>query len=679
MSAVLLSLCLALGAAGSLHAQDGFPFINGSTFLEEPEPSVAVTVEPRRVAQRDRFTVSILIDHQDPTTLELTAPPVPDGLVQLAGPNVKPFIEQSRNRDSMVKILATYTYRVDQPGRKVLEPFRIAIGDRELMTEPILIEAGSRNAPAEVPFDVRWRIPEGQLYEGGTAALVLELVNLTEIGFPDAVRVSSPGSGVFEEVEGLGEIRFRTVGETTLYTVPVATYLYTATQRGEAVIPAARVTAFGMTVTGEQLRVPVKPVPADVRATGAVGTFRFDSWVDNPNVALGDSIVLHLRVRGTGNLSYLQVPAPRAEGMIVTEKSQNDSLRPTEFGYSGEREFVYRLLPEATGGFSIEVPRFSWFDPSTAATAWAEARRYAIQVAAAPESAGTEEDRTFPFPLLGQPEIERLQSIDLSGNPVSYLVFMPGPVALVLYLVFRKKGSGGKRRRLWAAGPAIVFLCAASASFPWELLERGAAEYEAGRFEEAAAAFGEASARAGGNAGIEYNLFVASYRAERYGEALRALRNAVRLKPMNQLFRQTLAWADRTLALDRQIPVSPRIHPDLLFLAAALAINLASFAAIMLLRGRRGISVILFVLLLFILVGAAGGLWYTIGQRSDTTGIVGPGPGSLRKIPRISSAEWFPLKAGAAVRIIAETGEFYLIETGYGIQGWISRENLFPE
>jgi hypothetical protein len=649
--------------------------------LETPVPQVSVSLEPRRVIQRERITVSILVDHQDPTTLEITAPPVPDGVVQLSGPNIKPYIEQSRNRDSMVKILAAYTYRVDLPGRKVLEPFRIVIDGREIFTEPILIEAASRNAPNEVPFDVRWRMLTEQLYEGGTVALVLELLNLTEIGFPDAVRVSSPGAGVFEEVEGLGEIRFRTVGETTLYTVPIATYLYTATQRGEAVIPAARVTAFGMTVTGEQLRVPVKPVPADVRATGAVGTFRFDSWVDNPNVALGESVVLHMRVRGAGNLSYLQVPAPKADGMIVTEKSQNDSLLPSEAGYSGERELVYRLLPESTGGLSIEVPRFVWFDPAAATTVQTEARRYAIQVAAAPEhtGAGTEQDLGFPFPLLGRAEIERLQSVDLSGNPISYLAFMPGPIALVLYLVFRKKGPGGKRRRFWAAGPAVVFLCAASAAFPWELLERGAAQYEDGLFEEAAASFGEASVRAGGNAGVEYNLFLAAYRAGRYGEALRALRNAVRLKPMNQMFRQTLAWADRTLGLDRQIPVSPRIHPDLLFLAAALAINLASFAAIMLLRGRRGISVILFVLLLFILVGTAGGLWYTIDQRSDTTGIIGPGPGSLRKIPRASSDEWFPLKAGTAVRIIAETGEFYLIETGYGIQGWITRENLFPE
>jgi hypothetical protein len=55
---------------------------------------------------------------------------------------------------------------------------------------------------------------------------------------------------------------------------------------------------------------------------------------------------------------------------------------------------------------------------------------------------------------------------------------------------------------------------------------------------------------------------------------------------------------------------------------------------------------------------------------------VGNEGGRIRKIPQSSSQVWLVLKPGTELREKAVSGDHVLVETPYGIQGWIEEAQL---
>jgi arylsulfatase A-like enzyme/cytochrome c-type biogenesis protein CcmH/NrfG len=111
-----------------------------------------------------------------------------------------------------------------------------------------------------------------------------------------------------------------------------------------------------------------------------------------------------------------------------------------------------------------------------------------------------------------------------------------------------------------------------------DLIDRGTAEYQAGRHAAAAESFREAARRDPGNVQARYYLFQALRRVGREREALEAIAAASRLDPENLLFRQeeAVTWLDLGEAaraetlLRRSLETRPDVPKSRYLLAAAL-------------------------------------------------------------------------------------------------------------
>jgi len=73
---------------------------------------------------------------------------------------------------------------------------------------------------------------------------------------------------------------------------------------------------------------------------------------------------------------------------------------------------------------------------------------------------------------------------------------------------------------------------------------------------------------------------------------------------------------------------------------------------------------------------SAGGLVYAANAQKNELGVIGRGAGNLLKIPRPDASRWIELPAGTTVRVLLDSNGFYLIRTGYGVEGWIPSDDL---
>jgi hypothetical protein len=51
----------------------------------------------------------------------------------------------------------------------------------------------------------------------------------------------------------------------------------------------------------------------------------------------------------------------------------------------------------------------------------------------------------------------------------------------------------------------------------------------------------------------------------------------------------------------------------------------------------------------------------------------------VRKIPSITASRWIELPVGYSLRILDETGDFYLVRTAYGLAGWVEKNGIVPD
>ncbi|MFP4444557.1 MAG: hypothetical protein ACLFST_15665, partial [Spirochaetia bacterium] len=58
-------------------------------------------------------------------------------------------------------------------------------------------------------------------------------------------------------------------------------------------------------------------------------------------------------------------------------------------------------------------------------------------------------------------------------------------------------------------------------------------------------------------------------------------------------------------------------------------------------------------------------------------GIISGETASWRKIPEMDADKWLVLDEGTAIKVKTRTDGFYLVETRFGIEGWIEAGSFF--
>ncbi len=639
--------------------------IAGAVSGQEADPAWARAFDPDPIRENSRFTMEFILDWSDPSRVSVTEPPLPAGITLLGGPDISVLREAGFGDLIREKTRIIYVFRSGEAGWRELGSYGIRVGDRQIATDPVLLPVTTRENGA-IPHDVNWSVSREAIYRGQTIPLVLQMENVQEIMFPDRIKVTAPGNGVFEEVTGIGSIETRQVGGEVLYRVPVSAYLFTPNAAGRADVPPAQVTARGVTRTSAPLRLTVLPLPEEVMSTGAVGRFSVTSRIDRETAATGEHVHLTVRVEGEGNLSFLEIPEPVAEGLRPADRKEETSTIPSPRGLLGFREVHYTFLPDEPGSFRIEVPAFPWLDPESGAVRSIAPQGYRLEVVSA-DSGRKQLASGIPFEPLDAERALAARPADRYRRPVSYLFFLPGPLIFLAVLI-RK---GNRRKRLLVM-IALLPLLLSAGPLDGELLEslRDAGRlYREGNYPQALEEYRAVEKKLPENPAVQRDLGLAAYAAHRYGEAIHALRRALWLRPDRDT-RELLSRVEAELGLEKQVPRSAGGHPDPYFLLLAGSWNVSWLLFALLLSFRNGKLVILCLLGAGLTLGAAGLLVRSLAALSLDTGVVLDGV-YLKKIPLDEAVDWVELTAGTAVRIRAESGDYLLVQTGYGIEGWM--------
>ncbi|WP_455383293.1 BatD family protein [Salinispira pacifica] len=654
---------------------------------------VPIAVSEQQVPAGGQFSVSFVLQRATVESVSVDEPDYPDGIRKTGGPLIRPSYAGSglyvpRGSDA-VEVELTYTAL--RPGRYIIGPFTCNVTSgsgpaRQERTGQAVIAVTDPAHDNRVPPEVRWIVADPHPYQGQAVFVELALVDVPEPLLPEQISTTPPAGGVFEEVRGLGKIRSSIYGRTELFQVPIATYFFTPTTSGDVTIPPANVTVDGATVSSKPVDLNVAPLPPAAESSGAVGSLNFSAAVADPEITEGDSFDITLRVDGTGNLSYFKFPEPVVADMVVTSSSERSRYVPTEHGYTGYREVVYQLSPKAPGVSTLRVPAFHWLDPSDGNVHISGPETYKLTtdpaaIAAAPDpSAGTAPasggaERGSVFTLLS---VELVRSIEPRGayhDILNYLWLLPGMLVLAASILLRRRK--GLRSVLPFIGGALLFVAAAvTAPFPENEIRDGISSFQSGRVENAVADFTRALQVRPHSPGILYNLALCDYQAGSPAEAVYALANAIRFRPENGLFRQTLDWMEKRLSLTRQIDPPRSVNPDLMLIITAILFNLTCVLIAVSGAGRSGRYVIVLVFSVLLTLTSAGGLIYAASVQQRELGVIGRNAGNLLKIPRPDASRWIELPAGTTVEVLLDSNGFYLIRTGYGVEGWIPADDV---
>ncbi|MFO7675711.1 MAG: BatD family protein [bacterium] len=120
-------------------------------------------------------------------------------------------------------------------------------------------------------------------------------------------------------------------------------------------------------VGSRQLAVEVRPLPDSGRPasfSGGVGSFTVSAALDRDSSDGGAPVNLTVRVEGTGNIQLVGEPKlPQVASLRVLNPETRDRITRADGRVRGSREFVYPLIPQASGRHALPPVEFGFFDP----------------------------------------------------------------------------------------------------------------------------------------------------------------------------------------------------------------------------------------------------------------------------------------------------------------------------
>ncbi len=289
-------------------------------------------------------------------------------------------------------------------------------------------------------------------------------------------------------------------------------------------------------------------------------------------------------------------------------------------------------------------------------------------------AAGKAFERNAPGELKGWEEIRKSGCKKFYREPLSLLFFLPGPI---FFLVTRR--ARRRKSRVLLMLLSCGLLLGASGGGSRDLIRKAEEEYLGKDFNSALDLFRETESEIGCNSALEYNKALCYHYLGKPGQAVYHLRKSISLNPGDREVRIVLKNLEENYGLAAQVPVGLPVNPDLPYFFIIALVNCSFVLGAFLYRKglvRLFILLILLILLIVFTAGSCGFFLSLIISEGRQTGIVASNDAALKKIPESSGRSWFRLKSGTALFILGETEDFFLVETGPGIRGWIEKDLL---
>ncbi|MFW6362381.1 MAG: BatD family protein [Spirochaeta sp.] len=637
-----------------------------------------IRVTPAMITEGDVFQIRLSISDVQPDQVDRTPVQLPSGL-QLVESYVESSGDQDQNSSYIVRLRAL------RSGFFELPALRVSAAGREMSSGAVLIQVHPAGGGSS-SFEASWEVSREQPVAGEAVLITLVLQTLGTPVFPDDIRFTPPNWGDFQEVSGVGDISRVDYTTGVLYQVPVLTYIATPASSGEFTIPRAVLSVGNSTVRAPDKTLTVGEAPSRIARSGGVGDFQYVVVIEPETVFQGESVEVSFRIEGHGNLPYIQLPTPTVENLLITAVDEREKIQPTEQGFTGFRSKSYRLSTRDVGSFQIQIPEFAWYSPGNDRVIVEPAQTKNLQVLPVP--LGGDDNQQASIGLLREQQVARIAAIQNDGLGKIVIWLLPAALALGM----RKFLSARAGRALFVV--AMSLLAFLSSPAPYFDIDVTASRmlFQDGRYQEAYESYRAALERNPRLPGLLYNTGIAAYHSDQPVQAVHLFRKAIQLRPDVPVFREALAWVENEIGLDVQVSAPSWISSRFLLIIFVLAVNGMAMLWLFFRVRRMGWVAVLFLCLG---IGSTALLTASVSlavfantpaavlhqpepeSESDSEAETESNPAvAVYRIPVENVDHWMWLSSGTAVNIVETFGEFYLVETGPGVQGWVRKDSV---
>jgi len=631
-----------------------------------PLPEARVVLNSDRYVVGSKWVLDILIDTPDPLSVRVPAPTLPPALSLSEGPYIRETSWEKVPGTLSRATKASFTLKTLSPGITEIGPFEVRIGQKVQTVPPVTVYLlAVDEAKRRFPVELRWVRPEGTLYEGQAIPLLLQARNLDTLAQPQELGLGAPPGSLWEKAVGLGEIEINSVDEDRIMNVPWGGWMLIPTKPGALTIPGFQASVAGLIRTVPPLTLEVSPLPPEASGGRAVGDFSYSVEAKQGDSALGASLVVTQEVSGRGNFPYLVLPEVKAPGLALVSRQEGTRYRAAKGGYEGSLVVTWRFSTDRARMLDLELPGFQAFQPSTGRVDTWDPRRITVSLSLPSEGVATVAPTILP---LDWPGVQSVRPWGVSRSGWSLVLFLPGFLFLLATFFFP-----GRRRGLLVLLTGGILLLSASEPPPVGFDEAT----RSGGY-DAAERWGALTLAHPEEPGLWYNKALACRNAGRTAEAVHAFRMALKTGFQGDLAARGLAsLEEKELLTDQFLPWSGW-PTNLLFLFLCVGVNLAFvFWAFQRITGS---SVWLVPLSVVVLASAAVGVFMVGAEtaRYEADAVVGLADGPIRKVPGDLAETWMTLKAGTIVRVQGRADRWVLVQTGYGLEGWVEATGLLP-
>ena len=654
---------------------------SGFSLVSQEEVSRLLEAEWKQgIFENQRFTLKVITPYPGKMPVSIMDPQWPEGIQKVSGPYTAQRTIEREDGTFGTVLQVIYTLRSQSSGIFRIPPMTVLPrGGRSeysgnlspLSTEELFIPV-LRNDEKHLnyPLQLSWENLPDEIYAGQSVPLVLIMNNLEEIDLPESVQLSSPGGAILEDAEGLGDIGFTGMRDTTLFNVPMSSWILTPSREGAVTLPAAVVSISGVTRRTERQTIPVLALPDRVEPSGAVGRFSINYSLSAETVTPGSSLSLTVRMEGEGNLNFLNMPEPVIpEGLSYSVKEFPDFF-PSREGYQGVREAVYTFRPESLEHYEIAFPPYSVLDPRSGRIDTTEEAVLAFDVSGDildSEKAGKER-----FSLMALSDSRAARGWTLYRIPLLYLSFLPGIFFFTLMAVFKRF----KPALIPTIFLSLLLLSASAAQkAPESWGQEAQVLFDQSSYADALALYDAHRAVWQKNGTFLYNTGVLEFLSGRKAPGVADMRRAQNLLPMNSRIHQTLEAMEELMNLKNQHNQFILIHPDFLFLILILVFNSAMLSLGYSVIQHKPLPVLLFLFFSLMTIAAGGELLRTAWLLDRPLAVINQ-DSVVKKVPEEIGSDWLNLEEGTTVSFVKQEGDYSLVVTAFGLEGWMRYDNL---
>jgi len=390
-----------------------------------------------------------------------------------------------------------------------------------------------------------------------------------------------------------------------------------------------------------------------------------------------DTFHYKVRVSGQGNLPYFEIPKVNFSGLILIDKSEDENVDSGAQGFLGWREVDYTLQALEIGVKEISLPSVSWIDKSGIEIFFNGQVSHMNVV-----SVKVVEEDILPYlSLMNSSDIISSYRFFMYRNPYAWLLLLFSVIITIIISIV-KVVSRRYRQKLLIISMAVLPLALFSFTFAKGIefqseFQKADKFIETEEYLNALNIYSKLKEELPRNYGLYVNSAILWDKLDNISQAVLNIRIAERIVPTSLKVSQIKHYLSETDEYDlKQAKTASPINPDYLFLLFILFFNIVVIMTIRIKKYRGITTVSLFFISLLLTIVAGLSLYFIDSKDRVSAGIISTGGAELTKVPSDKALEWISLGEGYCVYIKGEWKDQYLIETEYGLGGWLQKDAL---